>query len=310
MPVADRILPAFRVTVALAAAAAAGLLSLLLLLGLALAAPSVATIGPHPPDLPAVQDVRISSGSGSLLRGWWLPASRPGAGTVILLHGIRNNRLSMLPRARRIAAEGYAVLLFDFQAHGESPGQHITGGKLEALDASAAVRFAHARSPSDRVAVIGTSLGAAAALLGPHPLDVQALVLESVYSDIHAGFANWLNVILGPGRNSLAIPLLSMTFDELLLPLIGVSPRELRPIDRITDIRAPILIATGTEDRIAPLSMAAALYAEASAPKRFWAVDGAAHADLEAFAPDRYWATILPFLAANLHPGPLTLSAQ
>jgi alpha/beta superfamily hydrolase len=51
------------------------------------------------------------------------------------MHGVRANRLSMVERARFLSYAGYSVLLFDFQGHGESTGQHITFGYLESKDA-------------------------------------------------------------------------------------------------------------------------------------------------------------------------------
>lgn len=300
----------YRVILAVTLAGGSSLTGLSILIGSILVSPAVAVIGPPPPDLPGAQEVHIPSASGSLLQGWWIPASRPGAGAVILLHGIRNNRLSMLPRARHLAEAGFAVLLFDFQAHGQSSGRHITGGKLEALDAAAAVRFVQAHSPSERIGIIGTSLGAAAALLGPQPLDVQAMVLESVYSDIDLGFSNWIHTLLDPDQAALATPPLTLLLDDVLLPLIGVAPLELRPIDHIGAVVAPILLASGTEDRVTPVSMTRTLFARARAAKQFVLVYGATHADLETFAPERYWATVLPFLNTNLQSGAMTLSAQ
>ena len=56
------------------------LVSLWWLAGSTLASPSPAAIGDVPPDLPA-SPVRISSGSGETLRGWFVPgiAGRGGA---------------------------------------------------------------------------------------------------------------------------------------------------------------------------------------------------------------------------------------
>ena len=45
------------------------------------------------------------------------------SGAVVLMHGVKGNRLAMLRRARLLHAEGFGVLLFDFQAHGESAGK-------------------------------------------------------------------------------------------------------------------------------------------------------------------------------------------
>ena len=96
------------------------------------------------------------------------------------MHGAWDTRLRMIQRARVLQGEGFSVLLFDFQAHGESPGTRITFGRLEALDATAAVGFVRSRLPGVRVGAIGASLGGAAALLGDGPLKVEALVLEAV----------------------------------------------------------------------------------------------------------------------------------
>jgi uncharacterized protein len=161
---------------------AALLIAGVITVGLFLSAPARATVGAAPADL-AVEEVSIASGSGATLRGWFVPG-RPGAGAVVLMHGVHANRLAMLRRARLFNAEGFAVLLFDFQAHGESTGTRITFGHREGQDAAAAIAYMRARLPGERVGAIGSSLGGAAALLAPKPLDVDALVLESVYSEI------------------------------------------------------------------------------------------------------------------------------
>jgi fermentation-respiration switch protein FrsA (DUF1100 family) len=98
-----------------------------------------------PNDLP-VNPFQFSSESGSTIHGWFIPGQEQG-GAVVLMHGVRGNRTSMLERARFLSHAGYAVLLFDFQAHGESPGKQITFGYLESRDARAAVSFLlHSRS--------------------------------------------------------------------------------------------------------------------------------------------------------------------
>ena len=91
-------------------------------------APAPSTVGSPPPDLP-VEAVSFESGSGSRLSGWFL-RGQPHRGGVLLMHGIRANRLEMLGRARMLHGNGFSVLLFDFQAHGESPGQYLTFGFL------------------------------------------------------------------------------------------------------------------------------------------------------------------------------------
>ena len=147
-----------------------------------LSAPVNHAVGQLPSDLNG-EAVEFPSTSGATVRAW-LIKGQPRAGVVVLMHGVRADRLSMLGRARFLARAGYGVLLFDFQAHGESRGERITFGYLESRDARAAIDFVRARLPSERVGVIGVSMGGAAALLAKPPLEVDALVLELVYPTI------------------------------------------------------------------------------------------------------------------------------
>src|SRR5690349_2481088 len=92
--------------------------------GCVMARPARAHIAPPPAALGA-STVQFLSASGSVLRAW-LARGRPSHGAVLLLHGMGANRASMLARARFLHDRGYTVLAPDFQAHGESPGAHIT----------------------------------------------------------------------------------------------------------------------------------------------------------------------------------------
>ena len=278
---------------------AVGVCACVVTIGLFLSAPSRAVIGPPPSDLGA-EPVAIASASGATLRGWFV-AGRPGGGAVVLLHRVRANRLSMLRRARLLQAAGFSVLLFDFQAHGESPGTRITFGRLEGMDAAAAVAFVRQSLPTERVGVIGASLGGAAALLAPAPLPIDALVLESVYTDIGTAVAHRIRSVLGwhLGGGILARPL-GRLFEFLLPPFLGVGPSDLQPIEQIGRMSAPVLIATGTRDDRATIAESTALFEHARGPKRFWAAEGAEHVDLELHAPDEYRRQVLSFLLEKL----------
>lgn len=232
-----------------------------------------------------------------------MSGSRPFQGAIVLMHGIRADRRLLVRRARVLHDHGFSVLLFDFRAHGESSGSRITFGRLEALDAQAAVSFVRGRVPDQRVGVIGVSLGGAAALLGSEPLDVDALVLESVYPDIDAALANRLRAALGPLAGTLFIPFLVPAFKLLLSPILGVRSDELRPIDDIGKATAPLLIASGTADQHTTIAETRLLFEHAPEPKKLWIVEGAAHVDLERFCPEQYWKTVLPFLIDHLRTG-------
>lgn len=259
-----------------------------------LAAPAPRDVGPPPPDLPA-EDVTLASESGSQLAGWWVPGT-PGQGTVVLLHAIRGSRLQMLDRARLLHDQGYSVLLIDFQAHGESPGEHITAGYLERFDAAAAVAYAHERSPEDRIAVIGCSLGGAATLLAA-PLPIDAAVLEAVYPTIEEAIDNRTRMRLGP-----VAPLATQLLLVQLRPRLGFWPSELRPIEHIAQLDCPVLILGGEDDEHTPPAETRRLFAAAVGPKELDLFSGAPHRDLYRFDREHYEQRVLPFLEENLRP--------
>src|SRR5262249_54890499 len=157
---------------------------------------------------------------------------------------------------------GYSVLLFDLQSHGESEGQGIRFGKVEALDAAAAVGFMRQRIPYERIGAIGFSLGGAACLLGPEPLPVDALVLEAVYPRIEDAVTNRLRLRFGALGPWLAPLLIAQ-----IKPRWGIDPRELQPVETVKAVRVPLLIIAGADDRRTTVADTERLFAAAPEPK-------------------------------------------
>lgn len=249
------------------------------------------------PDDLGARPVELRSASRTTIRGWFA-AGRPGAGAVLLLHGMGASRVDMLGRARFLAAAGYSVLLVDFRGHGDSSDARTTYGALESHDARAAVEFLRESLPRERIGVIGISMGGAAALLGPAPLPVQALVLESVYPTIADAVRDRLRAWLGPLGRAFTPSVLAWLF-----PREGVTADALRPIDRIREQTAPVFLLAGADDRYTTLEESRALFAHAREPKVLWEVDGAAHVDLHAFSRAEYERRVGAFLAQHLRPG-------
>jgi fermentation-respiration switch protein FrsA (DUF1100 family) len=212
---------------------------------------------------------------------------------VLLLPPVRSNRLAMVTRAKFLADAGYATLLIDLQATGESPGDAITFGWRERLDVLAAVKFLNARMPGDPVGIIGSSLGGAAALLATPPLRVQALILEAVYPSIDRAIENRLRMRIGR-VGTLAAPLLLWQLE----PRLGVRREELRPVDHIAHVRCPVLVIGGVEDLHTTEADTRVLFDAANEPRQLWLIPGAAHVDFYDIARDEYRRTVLTFLDA------------
>ncbi len=203
----------------------------------------------------------------------------------------------MADRARFLRDQGYHTLCIDLQAHGESAGEHITLGHLESMDAAAGVAYLRGRY-SLPVAVIGTSLGAAAALMADYDRPPEAMVVEAVFADAETAVGNRLEMRFGRyGR------LLSPMLTWQIRLFLGIDEDRLNTVRAAEKVDQPIFVLYGSEDRHARPVEAKAIYAGVRGPKKIWEVLGAAHVDLYRFAGEDYEKRVGEFIATYLRPG-------
>jgi pimeloyl-ACP methyl ester carboxylesterase len=250
--------------------------------------------GLQPSHPPGASDVTFASGSGVLIQGW-LSQGTAGKGVVMLLHGLRGDRRDMVPRAKFLLAQGYSVLLFDFQAHGQSKGARVTFGDLESRDVTAALQYLRHKLPNEKVGVLGVSLGAAAFALADGRAPVAAVVLEQMYPTVERAVEIRTRLHIGPLAPIFA-PLLCVEMQSRL----KIPEERLRPLDRMGKLGAPVLIVAGTRDNYTPIEDARALFAAAPQPKELWAVEGAGHEDIHAVAKADYERRVTEFFGRYL----------
>ena len=252
------------------------------------------TVGAIPDDIERIRAVSFASKSGSTLKGWLLEAKQ-GKGGVLLLHGVRSSRLQMLNRARFLQKEGYDVLLFDFQAHGESEGEQITFGHLESLDVERAYDYLEDRLCNQTIAVIGVSLGGASALLSSVKTRAKVMILESVYPSIEQAIDDRMRIYLGAVGHYFS-PLLTLQ----LKPRLGIGVDDLRPVDAVRNVTGATLFIVGEKDLHTPLKESKAMFKKAHEPKVLWVVKGAKHVDFDALLGKEYEEKILSFLEEHM----------
>lgn len=223
-----------------------------------------------------IDDVRFRAADGVTLHGWYFGHPTPKA-ALALGHGFGMTRADLIDLARALRDRGYAVLLFDFRAHGASEGRRSTIGYHEARDMAAAARFLHRRPDlaGCRVGALGMSMGAAAAILGAarEPL-IAAVVADS-------GFATLDSIVAGGLRLLYRLP--AFPFAPLIVrfgeALIGAKIGQNRAIDHVGRLAPrPVLIIHGSRDRLVPVADAHALHAAAAHPKELWIAPDTGHA--------------------------------
>jgi alpha-beta hydrolase superfamily lysophospholipase len=252
-------------------------------------------VGRPPLDLQA-SNITYASGAGVLIHGWLVPG-KPKQGVVLMLHSVRGDRRDMISRAEFLRKRGYAVLMIDFQSHGENRGHRITYGDLESRDVTGAIQYLHHKLPGEKVAVLGMQMGADALVLSEDRPPVDAVVLEQMYPTINRAIASRVRNNIGP-----LAPLFSWLVMVEMQSQNEIPPNRLSVIDRMSGIGAPVLIINGTDDHHTTIDEARAELAAANPPKELWAVEGAGHVNLHEFAKDEYERRVGDFIARYLPP--------
>ena len=257
-----------------------------------------------PADL-VIEDVRFNARTdsellqkGVELAGWTIHSAH-GAPAVVLVHGFKSSREEMIPWARFLHDAGYNVLLFDTRGCGKSGGATVGLGATEPRDISLAVELARDQFGTTKVAVLGISLGAGAAILAAAAdPNISAVVADSPWTDQDLQLSRLSFLSVG----SLRIPLPPYGI-AAVNALVGADVSKARPLDAIARIAPrPILLIHSADDDNAttPVEGARKLFAAAGEPKDLWVAPRGGHVGaINAFS-DEYRARVLAFLGKAL----------
>lgn len=199
----------------------------------------------------AFESLRISTGDGETLDGWYVPARNPRA-TLLYLHGNGGNighRVGIIEMLHQL---GLNVLIIDYRGYGRSTGKPTEAGTYR--DAEAAwdylTRMRHI--PARGIVLYGESLGGAiAARLAQHHTP-QALVLYAAFTSV-------------PDMARQLYPYLPVS----LLARYRYDTR-----GALAAVRCPVIIMHSREDEIVPYAQGEELLAMAAPPKRLVTLQG------------------------------------
>jgi len=238
-------------------------------------------------DIPAnfVEHMIPVGKNGDTIHAWFSPAKNKDAPVLLYLHGARWNLTGSATRIPRWNKMGFSVLAIDYRGFGKSTLRAPTEALAnEDTEAAWAYLKTIAPAPDTRRFIFGHSLGGAMAtkLAVNHP-DASGLILE-------ATFTNIADMVKSSQYGFMPVStLITQRFDNL---------------DRIDDVKIPILISHGTADSIVPFAMSEKLFNAAKAKKVFFKAEGGNHHNLTSRYYDAYadavWTHFgLPPVVAN-----------
>ena len=221
-------------------------------------------------------NISVMTADGLKLNGLYWPSENTGMPVIIFFHGNVQDYDFFLSRAREFSDAGYGFLLAEYRGYGGNPGKPSEEGLY--YDARAYINALSKKfgTPVSNMVFIGYSLGTGVAVqMALEYKDVAGLVLQGAYiatSDV-AKMKYWM------------------------FPVDFVMQDQYRSIDKIADVKAPLLMIHGARDTTIPIKLAEDLYSAAKRSKLFIRLEHAGHNDIydhDAFAhTDKFIKTLL-----------------
>ncbi|MCI0347900.1 MAG: alpha/beta hydrolase [Acidobacteriales bacterium] len=212
--------------------------------------------------------LKLTTSDGTRITAIYLP--NPNATyTLLFSHGNAEDIGDNFSFFIQLRAAGFAVFSYDYHGYGTSEGTPSEKAIYADIDAAYEYLTGTLKVPPDRIISFGRSVGASAAIDLAARKPLGGLIVQSGFT---TAFRVLTHVALVP-------------FDKF------------HNLDKIRNVRCPILFMHGRNDEVIPFRHGLKLYERANAPKTSLWVEGAHHNDFELVAGKRYFAALKEFAA-------------
>ncbi|MBO0585688.1 alpha/beta hydrolase [Sporosarcina sp. E16_8] len=238
-------------------------------------------------------DMWIESPNGYLLKAVFLKPLET-AKTVIICHGVTENKINSMKYARLFERLGFNSVIYDHRRHGDSGGKTTSFGYYEKIDLQVIVRAVRERiGKRALLGIHGESMGAATTILyaGTFKDEANFHIVDCPFSDFSEQILHILRKNT-PIRSSMALRIANVFLkmrDGYTLNL--VSPREV-----VRNITKPVLFIHSLEDDFILPYMTVELYEAKLGDKMLILFNKGAHAKSFNDNPVQYEKTVQEFL--------------
>ncbi|WP_204102513.1 MULTISPECIES: alpha/beta hydrolase [Spirulina sp. CCY15215] len=215
---------------------------------------------PQPASYTDDEDIlKLSTSNQEKFSGLYLP--NPNAQyTLLYSHGNAEDLGEIRPVLEFFQAIGFNVFAYDYRGYGTSEGKASERNTYEEIEIAYTYLTEKIGISPDRILLFGRSVGGGPTLNLATRKPVGGIILESTFTQVFR----------------VVVPFPLLPFDKF------------RNLDKIKQIKVPVLIVHGMEDNTIPFSHGQKLFAAAPEPKLSFWVEGATHNDLFWVAGDDY----------------------
>lgn len=240
------------------------------------------------------EELTMTASDGKKLFARILPAREASDKWAVVIHGFGGNGLHHGTAARHFYNMGYNIFLPDLRGSGNSEGEYLGMGWLDAVDMKAWLAQIVDRNPKACILLYGGSMGGATVMmLTGHnlPPQVKVAVEDCGYTSVWDIFRYQLKKVFNLGK----FPWLVLG-DRLSPRLAGYTFKEASSVNQLKKSTTPTLFIHGTDDHFVPFWMLDKNYEAANVPKKKLVIEGARHNKSMFTNPELYWSTVDDFI--------------
>ena len=251
------------------------------------------------------EDVSVTTRDGQRLHGWFIPAAGSGpqssadVATVMIAHGYKDDRSSVLGVAAILHRHGFRVLVTSFRGHDTNDGETISFGLRERADLAAFYEYLAGRADVDRsrIGLFGVSMGGTIAIghTAENP-GIRALVSDCAFSSVSDTVATSIKFFTGLPAFPFAPAIVFWTERTIGARMADIDAKEW--IRRIAP--RPVLLMQGGADRVVSADSGAKLFEAAGEPKELWFEPDVGHAEFLKSKPNDSEARLTTFFDRHL----------
>jgi hypothetical protein len=225
----------------------------------------------------AFEDLALNTSDGERLGAWYVPGPTNARGTVIVCHGNGGNIGDRLPALQALHRLGFNTLIFDYRGYGASTGKPSEQGTYRDARAAWDWLTQQRQTPTNRVVILGRSLGGAVASHLAAEVQPAGLVVEASFTSLPDLAASLYPIF--PARL-----MCRFRYDNLA---------------HLREVRCPVLVAHSPNDDMIPFAHGRRIFEAANEPKEFATLKGT-HNDGELMDDPDFLLTLDTFLARCL----------
>ena len=226
----------------------------------------------RPEPVQGAEIVKVTAQDKQELESWYFVPKDKTKPVILFFHGNAGHYGHRLYKVRDYIAAGYGVLLAEYRGYGGNSGDISEQGFYNDGRAYISWLLSDKGVASEQIVIYGESIGSGTAVQMASEYDVAGLVLEVPFSSL--------------------LEIASQQYP--FIPVKYLLKDHFMNIEKIKQIKAPLLVMHGQKDRVIPFSSAKKLFETANKPKKFIEFPQANHNNIYDFGASEY---VLDFLA-------------